>query len=413
MKKRIVAVIVALLVGVVSTILHMPALVSSALFGRPLVATPLYDDFYQSIYNGLYVSSCSGGENWVNSLAMRDVCQGRPVFPIPYVDYRLNQPPSYLLLASSLIYVLNKAGYKPVDPRGGVLFYVLESIIQIVFLAVSSLFYDKLLERLGSNFARRAMAFLFPSFLAYSVYSMDTITLFFLVLSLYLLESGRVSIAVLALSIGSSFNIILLAPLGFILYQDLIGRVSVKTYYVLIGLIPYILSAAVSPGSILNYFMNLIDNSQNNGLSVIVTYFAGRAGYGFWVGFYLVVLYILLRLSEGSCGEGLLHCFMLFTVFSIILNPSLPPQSILLVLPLLYILVSDQVLLIQLYAADFFNSIIMALWFNDSLLRYYLNVYAGINVPVYDNPWTLESPVQWVVQARNIILLALSLKLLG
>ncbi|MGC9011480.1 hypothetical protein [Thermogladius sp.] len=409
MRERVVVLLVALFAGLAAFIIHMPPEVSVALFGRQLIQAPFYDDFYQSVYNGVYASSCSGGENWINAQVMRAVCEGVPVFPVPYSDYKLNQPPLYALIASSMIYLSNAVGYKPGTPQAGAFFYILQSAIEASFLVAAALVYHGFTVELNAPIQRRAFSFFFPSMVAYSVYSLDTVSLFLLASSLYFASRGRLTYSALALAVGSSVNAFLFIPLSLLLYLNAVGGVKLSYPPIVAGFTPYIVLGVLTPSGLVAYFTYLVDNSLNNGLAVIFNYFAGRDGYGYWVGLYMTALFVLLALS-GAVEEGGLSTYIAsFTALAVVLNPSLPPQSLLFLTPLLYVFTLGTNELLLLYTADFLNTMIIPMWFKDSTLRYYANLYLGLNLPVYDQPWSLDSPVQWVVQARNVVLLALSL----
>jgi len=410
LSEKAVVFLIALAIGLASFIIHMPPEASGILFGRQIVQAPFYDDFYQSVYNGLYVGACSGGSGWVNGDVMRLVCEGGQVFPIPYMDYKLNQPPLYLFLASLSMYVSNALGFKPGLPQASLVFYLLQSFVEIVFLIASALIYYRFTRVIEAPIQKRLLSLFFPSLIAYSIYSLDTLTLFFLVSSLYCLAARKTTYSALMLALGSSVNIFLLVPLALLVYLDARGWLQINYIPVLLGLTPYILFLLASPGSLLDYLTYLIENSSNNGLAIILSSLAGRVGYGLWVGLYMAVIYMLLLLGERPGGGGFHSVLISFTLLSIVLNPSLPPQSLVLMTPLLYLPLTSLQDLTLLYATDFLNTLVIPMWFKDSTLRYYANMYLGLNLPVYDNPFSLDSPVQWVVQARNILLITLVLK---
>lgn len=416
MKRTALALVIAasLSLGVASALIHMPAEVSRRLFGRPLLGEPVYDDFYATAYNGLLLASCSGGQPWLNAQRALEACAGARFFPVPYVDYQLKQAPLYSILASSAYFVMSLVGARPSTPEGALVFYSFEALTSVAFLVAAALALAMTYERLGAGGEWAVAHLAYVTIPMYAVYSMDTLTLLLVALSLLYAAEGRHSASVVFAGLAASANPIAFVLLASTLYYYLIGRVEGLSLTALaVGLSPYIIFAATSPRGMADYFNSLISAGSNNGVSILLTPWLGPSAYGAWVGAWLA-FNLLLMAAGAAYPRAAARYEALALSTSIALCPVFPPQSMLLALPLLSPQLRGKGERAVLQAADVLNALIIPLWFKDASLRYHLNNLLGLNLPVYDNPLGLDSPIQWIAQLRNALLLALlALKLLS
>jgi hypothetical protein len=63
--------------------------------------------------------------------------------------------------------------------------------------------------------------------------------------------------------------------------------------------------------------------------------------------------------------------------------------------------------------SEVLNALIILLWFRDGFLREVLNKTLGLGLPVENNPASTSSLVFWIIQVRNVLLLALTVRMIS
>ncbi|OYT37337.1 MAG: hypothetical protein B6U89_07475 [Desulfurococcales archaeon ex4484_58] len=410
-------IIVVVLLFIVSFIIHMPIETQSVLFGKTIVSEPIYMDVINDQYRSVFISSCTSQETiWYNESLRKKYCSGEEVFPRPYIDYRYNHAPLIGLVWTTITYTAFLF-----SPRGETaimhnnvsltITYVSFSAIILVSMILYTLFIFDIYRRLNiENKILLFSAIIFSSLILYSVYSWEIFSLIFLLLMLrnYLDNNSFKTYLYLGLFTSTT-------PFGFVLIFYFLYRFFTTTTYtvgdgksfsaLLMGVSPYLVLSIISSNTVIGYFTWFMTSYCNNCVYLLlVNDPASQVLKGLFIGVWVLVVTIYLALDPRE--DTILHRYamiVLFLNYSIVFNLTYTPQTLLYVLPLLpplYSVFNNYKPLLPHYTIDATNSLIMILWFKDYDIRKTLSF---LGIPVTYNPWSIESPIQWIVQIRNIL----------
>ncbi|MEM4691458.1 MAG: hypothetical protein QXT88_03815 [Desulfurococcaceae archaeon] len=411
MNKKILylTITIVLTIWFLSFIIHMPVDVQRIIFGYEFLKQPVYMDIYSDDYRSIFVEPCIKGfsEKWFNNDKLVKYCSSERVFPIPYRDYYYGKP-----LLTGILWLLTTSTpslFNSSLEYRTLFFYTTFSLLVAISLVIHTLHIYKLSQLLGVPSKYSLISIISISFIIYAVYSWDSISLVFLTLFIYYTTKGLYARALFMLSLFSSMNLYGLVLVSLILYQYLVFR-DREDYGSLIGFTPLVLTMSIllilSPVSFINQIMWFDNAVCNNCIFSFLTRdpysdFNRLLMFTLWFSTYLAIIPFK---PIGLLGWGGFRYIVLFIVFTNIFLIRLTPQQLLYMLPympLLYVDRGRRALLIH-YIIDLLNSAIILLWFRESYLRREL---AFLGSKQIRTPLSMDSPIQWIAQYRNITLL--------
>lgn len=404
MRKEALLLILAI---ALSAILHAPAEAQAALLRREAYR-PLYNDlisvFHYSVFSTKFCASPP--DTWVNrDLMKRVICEGGPGYVIPVRDFKVTAPPLptlWFALASSIARGI-AGSYLSRN-------YVLALyLIQVISSAAGIL--------AGYSLAKRALGGrrIYPLFLisaiAYGVYYWDFIALPLIMWGLYLAGKGEKGKALLSFALASlsDFFWIFIIPvyLAMIRDEELSNR---DLALALSGLSPLVALIALNP----QYYSWIIDSALTSGLNnsvyVLLTRFAdsthlARLAGGLWISALVVLVAIAPRPFDKQVAAEYLA---LSAIILYIISKASLPQTLIVIAPLLSPLCAARERR-ALLAAEALNASFLPLFLYIGAIVEYLS-QLGIRASA---AWySLDSPVQWAIQARNIALIYVAIALI-
>ncbi|ABN69982.1 hypothetical protein Smar_0882 [Staphylothermus marinus F1] len=403
----------------ISFIVHMPVESQKILFGKTIVETPVYSDFvanYRSIF--MNNNACKNvlankavSTMWFDNNVFKKYCHGSMFYPIPYIHYYIDLPP----LTGVVWFISTYTAYiTGSHTRGNPLFsieglttaYVTHSIIMFVSLMVFLYFYRKTLFRRGITGYKNYLLLITSSLIVYGVYGWELFALVFLFVFLYeAIVSKDSIIPYVFLGLFSSAYYLGLVLVIYYLYKFFLNKGVMSNKFLTglgIGLLPYLALLLLSPQSMATWYNNLLNNlGCNNCIYVFISNNLNdqylRAIAYIVISALFVIYSTLLSLDEDPTIETTI-ILMVTVVFNIVFLP----QTLLILQPLLILLATRLRDIITYYSIDILNSGIILLWFKDFELRKYLEF---LGLPLKQSPTTIDSPVQWIAQTRNILLI--------
>jgi len=435
---RILWLIIATLL-ITSFIIHMPTSVQKVLFGRIIVYEPLYTDIVNSYYNQFFNESCSRYElrrNWFNESILMDYCRGRDIYPYPYIHYRFNHPPLTSLLFAFTTYIEylvtpRTPGYHVFRTVEGLtIFYIVYSLMASILTIIGYRYLVKTFKVIGLNEPLIYLSsILLSTIVIYTIYDFSYLYFTLITLFLYYYINGDYKYTYLYAGLSASLN-----PHGFIIVFLLLYSLFVRNngdtrriHYLAYGLSPYLLISllAFTP---LYTGLPIIDGLRNIYLGCLnsITYsfmesYCNNCLYlllindpfnqvirALMVVTWFLVLMIYLALEPRVNDPFHRYAYIvIYIAFSTLFTLQLTPQILLVILPLLpplYIGFHGLKPVVTHYIVDSLNSLIIIYWFKDIELRRQLSF---LGLPLKHEPYKLESPIQWIAQIRNIVLLTM------
>ncbi|MGC8953354.1 MAG: hypothetical protein ACP5N5_01340 [Desulfurococcus sp.] len=398
---------VTIILVILSIILHMPIEVQEAVFKHVILGSPLYNDVYALVKYVFYSEPCNQASwFWIDRNDAFSLCRGGSALVIPFIDYRLNQPP----LAGFILALITMFGLQYSAGPGVFLTisYMLHSILSAIAITYS-------VYRASTRFTARLYPLYALTIVVYGVYGFDTYALPFIIEALISIREGKLGKAGLFSALGMSINFFTMVLLGLLIYLVIRDNMEGKSVItgILFGLTPYfiiIFLAPDYPGYILN---NMLQPAFNNGVFLLLTSkLSEGAAYAFNTGLWLFLMLTLYSMSPPLTThdkEEVLRyiAILMFSLYSI--HPQMVPQTLVItLLPLIATKMRGNTLLTLLIEAA--NALIIALWFEAATISSYLSSILGI-VPS-PQPTSLDNPVQWVVQFRNALAVVYSIDLL-
>ncbi len=393
---------------ITSFIIHMPTSIQKNIFGKIMVRNPIYSDFssiYQSLFMNKHVcrqalsGKYSGGQ-WFNIDKLKCFCHDSRIYPVPYMDYYIDLPPltGFLWLIETYFVSL----YAPLNSVSAyTMMYILNSTALYVSMIIAYVFLARLLQ---SSFPKMLL-FITSSLVVYGVYNWELFALLFLALYLYLYYSRGYSLSTL-LFLGLFASTYYLG-LILILYHIYRFFVNTKGYTgrsfigMGLGLIPYLILLIIAPQSLFTWYNNLLNIIGCN--NCIYVFFKGYISTQFMRALALGITGILLIIyfSILSIGEEPLFETTSILLASVLFNIEFLPQTLILIQPLIVLLIMHGKDIVLHYTTDILNSSIILLWFKDLELRKSLEF---LGIPVKYDPLSIDSPIQWIAQTRNMLL---------
>ncbi len=385
MVRRSIIYMVLVVVFLASFIIHMPLDVQKTLFGSIIISEPVYSDIV-ALYNG-YLHGMNNTR-------------------IPYVDYPFPHPPLRMILFTVVYTPISLLSVDLSSGFGLTLYYLLYSMLVFVSYMLSYIVYGGVV---GDN--KYSIVFLFPSFVIYLVYDWSIIVLFLLFASIMFFVRNHLFIASifsgLLIMYDPVFSVFVVALLfewyvrggnGFLMY-GLLGVLWGALGYLLLLLTPY------GVGSLTAYFKGL---TCMNCIYLLAIHGARSGQYVRAVSLGVVYAASVFLLLSSSRGKSLISSVyskgLIVLATASILWLYMVPQVMIYLLPIYILYLVRRSEKITLLIADLLNSIIILLWFKDIILRRMLSF---TRIPVEQNPWSIYSPIQWIAQVRNILLIIL------
>ncbi len=428
------AIIAAFSVIALSTFIHMPT---------TSIPLEIIGMKYSDIVYGVFLDIFSP-ENidrpiklnmrWYNSTLFTLFITGQSKHcPLPYIDYFLEYPPVVALImlfstCTSFNLVLPQEydyiTYSNLIMSIAQYHLALNALTILIFTLLMITYLIKLINLLSlhNRLNRVIIMLLLPSFIIYSVYNWDIIASSLFIMSLYYLCKKRLIVS--SILIGLSILTKLLPALFVVTFtlsiifgnnyiiksgKDLFKYISTSVLLILTVVLPiHIASPEVLSDFLMyhgrwyceNCLYQILIRDLNDPLHRLLALIFTS----------LIIIVSSLKIKVNSCMD-LLRLALISTITSTVLNYIFTPQMILLIGPLALVLLNRRELILYV-VADVANTLMMILFFMDEELRRLVNMYLGMNLSTTFNPWSLDSPIQWLAMARNILLLTLLIKLI-
>ncbi len=389
MKTLYKVLVISLIIWIIGFVVHMPLVLQKIVF-RSKLFHPIYTDFLAYLKSS--ISSFGSAEKYLMSN--------------PYFDYPFAYPPliGFLwLVLTRLTYFCFLITHIHLPPELIYsIFYIMYSLFSFIFLLIYFYFIDKTVDTKSKIFL-----FVMPSLLIYVIYGWAMLWLVLLMLLIYFLREKYYFLSGLALGLmiaTNPYSAVLTPLLIYSIYYERRDQMRRFIGGVFIPLLSYtslflndksltLFLERYFPASCLNCSFLILTSKISPDyimpLSYIVTMF-------------FVFLILGLNVKSSYCrGSGELGAKVLLVITSSILfSISYLPQYGLIVASSLLLLTRELRVKIFILLSDVLNASIILLWFHDLYLR---KVLSFLNLGLVFNPWSLNSPVQWIVQIRNII----------
>ncbi len=389
MKTLYKVLVISLIIWIIGFVVHMPLVLQKIVF-RSELFHPIYTDFLAYLKSS--ISSFGSAEKYLMSN--------------PYFDYPFAYPPliGFLwLVLTRLTYFCFLITHIHLPPELIYsIFYIMYSLFSFIFLLIYFYFIDKTVDTKSKIFL-----FVMPSLLIYVIYGWAMLWLVLLMLLIYFLREKYYFLSGLALGLmiaTNPYSAVLTPLLIYSIYYERRDQMRRFIGGVFIPLLSYtslflndksltLFLERYFPASCLNCSFLILTSKISPDyimpLSYIVTMF-------------FVFLILGLNVKSSYCrGSGELGAKVLLVITSSILfSISYLPQYGLIVASSLLLLTRELRVKIFILLSDVLNASIILLWFHDLYLR---KVLSFLDLGLVFNPWSLNSPVQWIVQIRNII----------
>ncbi len=389
MKTLYKVLVISLIIWIIGFVVHMPLVLQKIVF-RSELFHPIYTDFLAYLKSS--ISSFGSTEKYLMSN--------------PYFDYPFAYPPliGFLwLVLTRLTYFCFLMAHIRLSPELIYsIFYIMYSLFSFIFLLIYFYFIDKTVDTKSKIFL-----FVMPSLLIYVIYGWAMLWLVLLMLLIYFLREKYYFLSGLALGLmiaTNPYSAVLAPLLIYSIYYERRDQMRRFIGGVFIPLLSYtslflndksltLFLERYFPASCLNCSFLILTSKISPDyimpLSYIVTMF---------------FVFLILGLNvESSCCRGLGELgakVLLVITSSILFSISYLPQYGLIVASSLLLLARELRVKIFILLSDVLNASIILLWFHDLYLR---KVLSFLDLGLVFNPWSLNSPVQWIVQIRNII----------
>ncbi len=414
--------IILILVFITSYIVHLPEESQILLFKQVFLENPIYSDIVNSDYKPIFIESCKyhgkiKSSVWNNKTMLDKYCRGMNPYPLPIKHYKYDKPPLALATFTFLTYITYLSTPKENDePALGTttaltIFYTYYSILVLLISIVFVRYLGKIYRLLGVSARIYCLALISPTILIYMIYGWDVFALTFYVLSMYYYFEKKFFKTYLFTGLFASYNMIGFVLIFLFLYNFLLtgknGEKPRDLLGLLLGITPFIGLTIYSPNTLVKLLLWFNNEPCGNCIYLLLfnniwSQVLRATALAIWVTAITIYLSLKPRLDEPIYRYAYL---VLIIVIATLFNLSYPPQTTILFLPLLfplYIIFHNSKPIIIHYLHDILNSLIIILWFKDLELR---KIFSFMDLPQEYNPWNLESPVQWIAQIRNILLL--------
>ena len=389
MKTLYKVLLISLMIWIVNFVIHMPLILQKIIFCNELFH-PIYTDFLAYLKSS--ITSFGSAEKYLMSN--------------PYFDYPFAYPPliGFLwLVLTRLTYFCFLIAHIHLSPELIYsIFYIMYSLFSFIFLLIYFYFIDKIVDTKSKIFL-----FVMPSLLIYVIYGWAMLWLVLLILLMYFLRKKYYFLSglVLGLMIATNpYSAVLTPLLIYSIYYEKRDQIRRFIGGVFIPLLSY-MSLFLSDKSLTLFLDRYFPASCLNCSFLILTSKISPdyiMSLSYIVTMIFVFLILGLNVKSSYCRElGDLGTKVLLVIASSILfGISYLPQYGLIVASSLLLVVRRLRVKIFILLSDVLNASIILLWFHDLYLR---RIFSFLNLGLAFNPWSLDSPVQWMVQIRNII----------
>lgn len=362
---------------------------------------------------------------WFNPNAYLSLVYGNFTCPLPYIDYAFEYPP-----VIALLWIISTcAGFRLSIPKDSTLIpyptiynnalithYLLQSLFLTTAFVLSYVYLGKILTLLGKSPKRVLIYVLLPSTIIFLAYNWDVIAALLSIVGFYLFLRRKYTLSGMFLGLSVSTKVLTIGLtlwLGFeLLNRVLRGEETLKN---LIGylvtaastaLLPFMMVYLIAPQGFLRFIEHHTSWYCENCLYMIFVHDISSPNHRIFYAVFTLSIFIVLivfRLIIGKPSQSSLLNFAFTSLTTpILFNYVFSPQMFLMITPFSLITL-DKVNLMLYVISDLANSGVILTFFIDETLRAYLSRY--IPLPVKYDPWSIDSPTQWLATARNLILL--------
>ncbi len=412
-------------VFMISFILHAP------FTQTPLGLTGLkYNDIVHGVFSVRFSTSLVSNrgrllEYWFSPKSFEDLVSRTKLCPVPYLDYKFEYPPLvgfFWFITTCVSFSISDKLATTTEQFFSVsssLNYVFQSLI-LFFFMVLCLYYVKRIVLFQGLDAWRALFFLvLPSTILYTTYNWDLIASGLAVSSLYyfMKKNYRASGLLLGLSVaGKILTGGLLIPQITYLLRDVVrGKQSLRNLILYVvsflvgGLTPFILMYVMS----VEGFFAFINHHaswycENCIYALLIPDIFNPLHRYFYVFFGLTALTIV-AIQTLRNPKDMISLAYASVGFTVTLNYVFTPQMILLISPIA-ILALNKKELKKYVIADTANFFLIIAFFEDTTLRSVVSKIIPIGTGF--NPWTIDSPTQWLAMIRNVLVLVTIVELM-
>ena len=389
MKTLYKVLVISLIIWIIGFVVHMPLVLQKIVF-RSELFHPIYTDFLAYLKSS--ISSFGSAEKYLMSN--------------PYFDYPFAYPPliGFLwLVLTRLTYFCFLMAHIHLSPELIYsIFYIMYSLFSFIFLLIYFYFIDKTVDTKSKIFL-----FVMPSLLIYVIYGWAMLWLALLMLLIYFLHEKYYFLSGLALGLmiaTNPYSAVLMPLLIYSIYYERRDQMRHFIGGVFIPLLSYT-SLFLNDKSLTLFLERYFPASCLNCSFLILTSKIGP-DYIMPLSYIVTMFFVFLILGlnvKSSCCRRLRELgakVLLVITSSILFSISYLPQYGLIVASSLLLLARELRVKIFILLSDVLNASIILLWFHDLYLR---KVLSFLDLGLVFNPWSLNSPVQWIVQIRNII----------
>jgi len=417
----LLALLISIAVSTVSIYLHHPS--TPVLLGNWGFK---YNDIVYGVFDPRFrpnLDPRSVSEKWYVAVKYYSLVTGTRVFVYPYVDYMLEYPPVIGVVWAVSVNVALPANfpekYSPQYyiekyPAIASTHYLFNALVNAFFFMLLALYVARAVDLLGASWKKLLLLAILPSTYMYLAYNWDVIAAatFMLAIIWFYEEKYFASGVALGLSIATKIMPLLLIPVLLCFLIKKFGWRSTKLFTyawgTAIGLAGFLVQAILNYKSLLDFIEYHAQWYCENCVYqlLIPDIFSPLHRVVALVSISLALLLAVLvawrkRLSTLSEFFPLL---LFVIVASTALNYVFTPQMMILITPLA-LLALDKRKLAVYAVSDILNALIMVVFFKDGEIRSTLH-NIGLPVPLRGfQPWTIDSPVQWIAIARNILLI--------
>jgi len=417
---RAAIIVVAVCICVVSFAIHDPSLS----LGKKVNDFGLqYSDIVYGVFMSKFVSATpihasEFYSTWLNTRVAYELLNGTHVCPLPYRDYSFEYPPLVgalwaLTTCTAMEIVLpqhfNVLFYKQYMERVAEVNYVLQSIAISAFMVLGTYALLDIASSLGAPYRRVLMYVIAPSTAIYSIYNWDAMAAAFSLWGLRAFMRGQALRSGLLIGLGGStmlipFAFAIPAMYDYIQRRDVRGLSRFTAGLVLGGAVPFIVLALFAPQG----FLRLVDHYASwfceNCIFIVFIrreYSVIYRALSIALMTLLMTLTISIDMSRGR--QCIIYAAFLSLASAVVMNYIFTPQMWLMLSPLAVLIVRGWEVP-TFIVADLANAGIILAFFKDLDLRIALSKF--FSIPIQQNPWSPVSPVQWIAQTRNLLILA-------
>ncbi len=402
---------------------------TSFLIHAPFTDVPLglmglkYSDVVHGVFSVRFSSELVGdlrrlSELWFDVGVFDSLVKKSYLCPAPYVDYVFEYPPVVGLLwflTTCASFTMSSKLTLTVSEffnTASSINYTLQSLVLACFTALTFYLLRRVALTSGRPLQRSLLFIALPSTVLYMTYNWDVIASGLALASLYAFLRRRHSVSGTLLGLSVASKILtggLLIPLTFHLIRGV--RSGGNQVRDLIAFSSGFLITSLGPFAILYV-------SSPKGFTAFITHHTGwyceNCIYALMIPDIFSPLHKYLYMLLGSAlfvviailsYRGALEVIALSYASvggAVALNYVFTPQMILMITPFA-LLTLNRLLLYAYVVADVANSLLIIAFFEDASLRTLLSRLIPINTGF--NPWTIDSPTQWLATIRNAAIL--------